>query len=219
MSVTLHLLDARGDLSALAPWLRRTVSDTHRRVTAVLELGPIDMVVQAGQRVIPEKGHVGHAIAPGIIYVTVDPASAALRADADASLARMIAHELHHAARWDGPGYGHTLGAALVSEGLACCFAQEVFGPPLEPWEQVPLAVIAEHLSDAEAAWDDDTYDHGAWFFGAGDRPRSLGYSLGYHLVRAHLLRHPGHTAVTLAHAPSEPFRSALADLRPMPKG
>ena len=26
---------------------------------------------------------------------------------------RMFAHELHHAARWNGPGYGSTLGEAF----------------------------------------------------------------------------------------------------------
>lgn len=30
-----------------------------------------------------------------------------------------VAHELHHARRWAGPGYGHTLVKVPISEGLA----------------------------------------------------------------------------------------------------
>lgn len=74
-----------------------------------------------------------YAPEPGLIFLTVDPASDIFRANQEASLERMFAHELHHAARWAGPGYGSSLGEALVSEGLAGAFAQEICGGLPEP--------------------------------------------------------------------------------------
>ncbi len=209
----LHLLDARGALSTLRDWVCTTLTTTHDKAAAHLPLGPLDAVVQAGRHVIPEKGHVGHAPGPGVIFVTLDPDNSALHADASQSLARMFAHELHHAARWDGPGYGRSLGEALVSEGLAGCFVREMFGPPPEPWEALPLATIRAHISHAAQHWNDHSYDHAAWFFGSGDLPRWLGYSLGTALVAHHITLHPGTDAANLAHAPADTFRPSLDTL------
>ncbi len=82
----------------------------------------------------------------GVVYVTMDPEHPSLRANAAQSLERMLAHELHHCARWDGPGYGE----ALVSEGLAGHFEQEVFGGEAELWESLPASTLRPCLSKAE---------------------------------------------------------------------
>ena len=46
----------------------------------------------------------------------------------------IIAHEYHHACRWKTVGYGKTLGEALISEGLADHFSQELFNAPIACW-------------------------------------------------------------------------------------
>jgi uncharacterized protein YjaZ len=82
-----------------------------------------------------------------------------------------------------GPGYGRTLGQALVSEGLAGHFTRLLLHNPPEPWE---CAVTDDAL---EAHWPDKEtlakpYNHAEWFFGVGgQRPRWLGYTLGYRIV------------------------------------
>src|SRR5690606_2740106 len=95
-SMDLHFLDARGALSQIRDWLGDSLTATHQKTVALMPLRPLDVVVQAGKHVIPEKGHVGYAPRPGVIFVTVDPDNPALRPNADASLERMFAHELHH---------------------------------------------------------------------------------------------------------------------------
>lgn len=208
--IALHFLNARGQLSSLQTWLEGALSETFSRSARLLPLGTVDVVVKAGTFVIPEKGHVGWAPEPGLIYLTVDPDHPSLRANEHNAIERMFAHELHHCARWDGPGYGKTLGDALTSEGLAGHFAQELYGAPPEPWECVPITVLRAHVADAAKAWEQVDYDHSAWFFGTGPLPRWLGYSLGYQIVARYLAAHTAASASSLVHAKAEEFRAML---------
>ena len=79
-----------------------------------------------------------------------------------------------------GPGYGWTLGEALVSEGLAGQFVTRLFGTPPDPREcAVTDAVLEADLPD-NATLISNGQDHRAWFDGFGGRyPRWLGYTLG----------------------------------------
>lgn len=103
-SMKLHFLDAR-HAPDIHDWLHNCLIETHQKAASLMPLQPLDVVVQTGKRIIPEKGHLGYAPKPGVVFITVDPDNPALKANANASLERMLAHEFHHAARWDGPGY------------------------------------------------------------------------------------------------------------------
>ncbi len=149
--ITLHLINARGQLADIEDWLCERLRDAFAASARLLPLLETDVIVRAGKSVIPEKGHLGYAPEKGVICITIDPEHPALRANLDMSLERMLAHELHHSARWDGPGYGATLGEALVSEGLAGHFAQEVLGGTREPWESLPASILRPHIPSAQA--------------------------------------------------------------------
>ena len=209
-ALTLHPCNARGALDGCLSWLTDSLRATHARAAAFLPLGPLDVVLRAGREVIAEKGHLGLAPGPGIVILTVDPENPALAENAAESFERMFAHELHHAARWDGPGYGSTLGAALVTEGLACHFVQELFGLPHEPWEVAVPEALADHRETLRTLWADPGYDHAEWFFGTGGYPKWLGYSAATQLVARYFAEHPTATAAALAHAPPDHFRNLL---------
>lgn len=209
-TLNLHLLDARGTLTDLSDWLRTALARTHERACSLMELPSLDVVVKAGTHVIPEKGHLGYAPEAGVIYLTVDPHSPIFRANHDASLERMFAHELHHAARWESPGYGMTLGESLISEGLAGHFALEVCGGSPEPWEQLDSAEIQPFVATAEAHWGRTDHNHAAWFFGTADLPKWLGYSLGFRLVERFLSEHRRCRASNLAMTDAQEFRRYL---------
>ncbi|MBA1243372.1 DUF2268 domain-containing protein [Pseudomonas japonica] len=212
-SLTLHFLDARGALTRVQPWLQAALTQTHAQATALMPLPPVDVILKAGAQVIPEKGHLGYAPEPGVIYLTVDPGNPILHENINASLERMFAHELHHCARWEGPGYGRTLGEALVSEGLAGHFAQEVCAGPPEPWECLALPTVLPHVAVVISEWDRPDYDHAAWFFGTARLPRWVGYSLGYQVVARFIKANPGQRASTLAAAPARDFLKCLRAL------
>ncbi|KQO69147.1 hypothetical protein ASF22_18455 [Methylobacterium sp. Leaf87] len=182
----LHWLEASGDLGPWRNIVAGEVEIARRAVARVLPVPPLDILVQRlPGEVIPETGTTGQAIRPGLFSLTIDPDNPnfapALR---DGDLRRTVAHEAHHCMRMAGPGYGWTLGEALVSEGLAGQFVSHLFNSPPEPWEcAVTDEVLAANLPD-NATLGSNGHDHRAWFFGFGGRyPRWLGYTLGYRIV------------------------------------
>lgn len=208
--MTLHIINARHQLTGIAKWLSERLDDAFAVSAKHLPLLDTDVILRAGKAVIHEKGHLGYAPESGVIYVTVDPESPVLRANPSQSLERMLAHELHHSSRWDGPGYGKTLGEALVSEGLAGHFAQEAFGGEREPWEQLPVSILRTYVLKAQAAWQSPNYNHAEWFFGSQEFPAWVGYSLGYELVGRYLSAHGDARASNLVHAEAADFRALL---------
>ncbi|MFC3058043.1 DUF2268 domain-containing putative Zn-dependent protease [Paenirhodobacter populi] len=208
--MTLHIINARHQLTGIAKWLSERLDDAFVVSAKHLPLLDTDVIMRAGKAVIPEKGHLGYAPERGLIYVTVDPENPILRTNPSQSLERMLAHELHHSSRWDGPGYGKTLGEALVSEGLAGHFAQEVYGGACDPWEQLPASTLRPYFFKAQADWQSADYNHAEWFFGSQEFPAWVGYSLGYEMVGRYLAAHGDARASNLVHADAADFRAFL---------
>lgn len=99
------------------------------------------------------------------------------------ALRRTAVHEAHHCLCMAGPGYGETLGEAIVSEGLAGCFTSLALGSPPEPWEAALEPGSARCLLPAAGGLEARDYDHAAWFFGTSNLPRWLGCALGHLIV------------------------------------
>ncbi|HHR0680278.1 TPA: DUF2268 domain-containing putative Zn-dependent protease [Klebsiella aerogenes] len=167
-------------------------------------------MIKAGKYVIPEKGHLGYTPEAGVVYLTVDPENPVFAKNDAQSLERMFAHELHHAARWAGPGYGLTLGEVIVSEGLAGHFSLELLGGEPEPWESLQSDVVQDYSSLIHEYWDRTDYGHDAWFFGAGNLPRWLGYTAGFSLVSSYFAASPHLKASMLTNINAEEFRAFI---------
>jgi Predicted Zn-dependent protease (DUF2268) len=183
---TLHWLEAEGELE---PWRRQIAAEIEatRDIVSRLVTPPrLDVLVQRlpGQ-VIPEIGMVGHAFRRSLLTLTLDPDNANFSGClADGAVRRTVAHEVHHCLRHAGPGYGRSLGEALVSEGLAGQFVTRLFGTPPELWERAVEPATAVSLFPDADALASTSYNHVAWFFGSGGKyPRWLGYTLGYMIV------------------------------------
>ncbi|WP_191061192.1 DUF2268 domain-containing putative Zn-dependent protease [Geminicoccus harenae] len=190
----LHWLEAEGNLQSWKDLIISGVETARDTVSRIIPPPRLDILVQPQPgRVIPEIGMVGFAHRKSLFSLSIDPENPNLsRCLTDGTLARQVAHEVHHCVRIAGPGYGRTLGEALVSEGLAGRFVRELFGNSPEPWEcAVDVETLRKNLPD-EAELSSTNYDHAAWFFGAsGKRPRWLGYTLGYELVGNWLRKSP----------------------------
>jgi len=205
----------------VAPFIDRVEQaclEVTRRAEKVTEPMTLDVVIQAiPGRVIPEIGHVGHAPARGIIVLTLDPENPHLKANLGEPIERVIAHELHHALRFEQVGYGHTLGEAIVTEGLAGRFVQELYGRDGEIWEcAVSRDKLPAFAEQARRQFNDKDYDHLAWFFGTGDLPRWLGYTLGWEIVGHYLSAHKDARPSRLAGEAADRFLPSLDALANM---
>ncbi|GGB05339.1 hypothetical protein GCM10011491_36890 [Brucella endophytica] len=182
---TLHWLEASGELGGFRAEIIGNFEAARRLLSAFLAPPRLDILVQrlTGET-IPEMGIVGHAYRGTLFAMTVDPDNLNF-ADSleNGALQRQIIHEVHHCMRMAGPGYGWTLGEALVSEGLAGQFVCKLFGSAPEPWERaVPLERLLSNPVDMKSL-SAKGYNHPAWFFGTGAYPRWLGYTLGFEMV------------------------------------
>lgn len=189
--MTIHILNAQQKLTDDSEWLRINLTDTYEQAKRLMPIPSLDVVVKAGNFVIPEKGYLGFCPEPGVIYITIDPENPAFSKNDTHSIKRMFAHELHHAARWAGPGYGSTVGEAIVSEGLAGHFSLELFGGEPEPWEKIKSDILQHYNPYLLENWHRSDYDHNAWFYGTVDLPRWLGYSAGFNLISRYLAAFP----------------------------
>ncbi len=119
------------------------------------------------------------------------------------ALAGTITHEWHHVARWRKPGYGKTLGEALITEGLADHFVREIF-PNMKPfpWTNALTSTKKRLLLNRAKRSFNHSYHHDAWFFGSKEKqiPPWTGYTLGYELVKKYLQRHPSQSPSSLVH-------------------
>ena len=94
-----------------------------------------------------------------------------------------ILHESHHCLRWRKPGYGKTLGEAMISEGLATLFEEEHSGkPPI--YAQVKIKQT--EIEKARKNLDNEKYNHSDWFFGSKDVQRWFAYTYGYRLSKTY---------------------------------
>ncbi|AXC48829.1 hypothetical protein DRW48_03200 [Paracoccus suum] len=212
----LHPLNARLGLTAILSDLRVAAREAVALASAVTAVPDFDLIVRGQPGAgIAEWGLGGCAPMPGVIEITIDPP----RYNRE-RFVRTLIHEIHHLIRWDGPGYGHSLGEALVSEGLAGHFVVQVLGGAPDPWDMTPPSPGLSRR--AMNGWSQRDHDHAAWFFGKGTMRRWAGYGLGHRLIAAHLERHPDATPASLASAPVDRFREdmrrlAQAEDREMP--
>lgn len=181
--------------------LRAVVDDAVAAASDRLRLPPVDVTVGVDPaEAIPEVGVGGRTDVTGAVSISLDPTHDRFRRALEVWLPVMVAHELHHAVRAEtGPGYGSKVVDAMVSEGLADAFTEEVHpNAPPSPWTRA-LGRQATCRWWREAQRERGHYGHAVWFFGAGRIPRWAGYTVGYRLVRSYLREHPGRSAADLA--------------------
>ena len=197
-----------GNLRGAAPLaavVRSTLIETSRRVRERLPaVAGVTMHVRHDPvRTIPRYGLGGYTTGPDTIDVVLDDTSAAVGDDFVRRLQIVTAHELHHTARWRRGARGTTLADALIFEGLASRFAEELVGGPLPRWlTAFPETDTDRILAQARAALEEPN-DYGRWFLGRADIPAWTGYTLGYRLVVRYQQRQRGVTAADLVSTPA----------------
>jgi uncharacterized protein YjaZ len=206
--IHVYILNAGQENFPKASTLRRIVYSTYDYVAKQMPIGAVDVVIQIQPYLtLPEIGIGGYAPSANVCFIYLDQSHPQLFDSISQHLRPIVAHELMHCVRWSGPGYGFSLGEALISEGLALHFEETIRGEP--PWYATALAVedLQEAEREARINWSSRDYNHLAWFSphaSNGQRPYR-GYSLGYYIV-ANYIKARGCTVTEIWDQPAEAF-------------
>lgn len=212
MPINIHILSASKDIRPYSEELKSITEATIASVEKLLPIKDVDIVFYDNPKAtIDEIGGIG-GFSPNtnLIFISLNPRHPDFKKAVKEELAFTLAHELHHTVRWQKQVEGDTLLEAMVFEGLADHFAQEVTGrnkPSL-----YSCALTSEQkkilLKKASLEWKQPTYDNNLWFFGSRPDviPRWTGYTLGYDQVSKYLQVNPGTSASKLVSADTSLF-------------
>lgn len=194
-SIKHYIANSTGELDKLTEIISKSLGTVIPIVEEELKAEMIDIIfISAAALVIPEYGIGGNSPGPNHLYVSFDPNSGKITKD---GLEETLFHEIHHCMRWREPGYGETLGEAIISEGLACLYEEQHSG-------KVPIyakvSLKGDQLTRARKLINSKSYDHSEWFFGSKAIHRWFGYSLGYKLCKDYSHK-TGKKASELVHA------------------
>ncbi len=185
---TIHWLDATGDCHDWKDAVQAEVLAAHEAMVAFVPLAPLDILVErSSEGVIPQIALQARATRAARLSLVFDPFSERFRpALKSGALQRQIIRAAHLSMRLAGPGYGFTLGGAMVSEGLAGQFVRLVTGHTPEPWDMAVPDLTPFWPTQRELM--NPRYDHGLWFEGRGDKPLWLGQTMGFKLAETWLV-------------------------------
>ena len=178
-SINYYIANSTGELDTFVDLIAKSIATVLPAVEKELSAEQIDIIfVSAAALAIPEYGIGGNSPGPNHVYVSFDPNSDKITQD---GLKETLFHEIHHCMRWRNPGYGETLGEAMISEGLACLYEEE-HSSKAPIYAKVALNV--DQIAKANKLIDSKGYTHSDWFFGSNSIDRWFGYSYGYKLCK-----------------------------------
>ena len=207
MGTTLHVLNSGGQLDCIHKRIEACFASSLSVIERLIPVQNVDVVVfRDAKQALPEIGICGFSPSSDRVLVAVDPLHPKVTESFEIEFMSMLGHELHHCARWAGPGYGGSLMEALVSEGLACSFESELRGGEVPFYAKALSPSQLEHAKyEALSHSDSESYNHASWFYGTGKLPRHAGYSLGFHLVSRYIAAF-GNPASKLTQTPAVAF-------------
>ncbi len=183
----LHLLTADKNLKPYLPTIQKLAKPVLKKVSSLLPFKEsVDIVVYRYHAPNPDFATSGYTPTGNTLWLYTDPAQKGYKKLLPEQLPKVLAHELHHACRWQGPGYGKTLKEALITEGLAAHFEQEALGgDPSAFYLQFTERILAGLFKKAKPELNSTSYSYNNWFFGnkAKNIPPHAGYGLGYWLI------------------------------------
>lgn len=193
MSIQLHVEEDVKKQGTLFHRIEAAFAKGVHVISAKLPVSDIQVNVRFGKNVMPETGMAGFNPSANSVIITIDPDNPELDLNFDTEFIATMGHEMHHAMRRRGPGFGNTLGEVLITEGLASHFETEL------RQGAAPLYAMALDERDLEKSfarakkeWHSTEFNYGAWFLGSADERlgRFTGYSLGYSIVNAFINAH-----------------------------
>lgn len=215
MAIRTYYINASKKLSPFIDPIEKEVEKIIDRVEEKIPLNNIDIIffdhrdMSSYAGVDKNTGIGGFTGSMNVVQISLDTSFKTLNESIEIELFPTLAHELHHATRWQKPGYGNTLFEALITEGLAAHFEENISNIRKDHWyRKLNKKELEEHLSKAKSEFKNKKYSHSDWFFGSEKKaiPPHTGYSLGYYLVNRYVINNPKQTAASLVHSSAQIF-------------
>lgn len=211
MNINLYIMNAKGRLTPFISLSKKALKEIESIIPKDFPINNLDIAIfDSPETTIRELGIGGHTINPNYIAVSVDPENPVIGKRYYTELIDTLAHEFHHVARWRTIGYGKTLLEAMITEGLADHFANEITGRK-EPhlWNKaLDKKQIDYFLKKAKKDFNNKKYNHNNWFFGSKDKkiPKWTAYTLGYYLVEEYLNKRVNKSGASLYKTKAKEF-------------
>jgi len=208
MNINLHILKSTSRLNNFVDQLESTANSAIKNVTRLIPVKNVDVVLYDIFDYSKVERIYGYTPNAHLVFIYLNPEVKNFSKIIEEDLEESIAHELHHALRWINPGYGTTLLEALVTEGLAEHFGDEVKSKSFAPWKNpYTKSELERVIKLAQKEFNSKDYNHDEWFFGQNSKlPMWTGYKLGYEIVGQYLKKHPDKKASVLYDAKAEIF-------------
>jgi uncharacterized protein YjaZ len=185
--INLHLMEADRELKKHLPFIKKITTPAINKISDVLPFKqPVDIVVYRYKTADKNFAISGYTPTGNMVHIYADPSHAGFEKLVRQQLPKTLAHELHHACRWQGPGFGETLKEVLITEGLASRFEQEVFGGlPADFYIKFSDKEIKRLWLKAKRELKSNKFSYQDWFFGNKKQniPKHAGYALGYWIM------------------------------------
>ena len=126
-NVNVHTLNASGKLDELPYDPQKQTRKACEEISKYLKIHDVDITFGYSKQVIPETGWMGTAYdGLHLIDVILDPENDNALRNPEIELLGTLAHELHHAKRYQAGHHTNTLLDNLVAEGLASKFERTI---------------------------------------------------------------------------------------------
>ncbi len=186
----IHFLNASNELTkADISTLEHYISEVLDKTSEVLDIAEIDYVIKNdSERTIESIGVCGNAYEKNQVTLYIDKNFSGFPESIKKALQATVVHETHHVMRERAGTYGATLLDAMVAEGLADHFSEEVMNNK-NMWHNKVYANVPDMIDRSKKELDSDSFDYAAWFFGSKEKgiPRYTGYAMGYRIVGRYL--------------------------------
>lgn len=184
--IKLHIANITGDMDKLLTRIKSAHKKAAKTVSDKLDLNKVDVIFVADpSKVIKEVGIGGFTPNRHLVYVYIDPEFDVTEDEIYATLC----HELSHARRYDGEGYGTTLFDSMIFEGIATAFEKEATKGKSFVVKEIESRSNTDKLFKyAEGEFSLKSFNYYRWFI-QGDAwiPRWAGYEIGYYVVREYM--------------------------------
>lgn len=185
--VNLYVLDADPEIKKLKSKIEQIAYKALSVIlTKIAFSEQVDVVVYRYKAPNKDFSVSGYTPTGNTVWIYADPAQKNFANLIKIQLPRVLSHELHHAARTQGPGFGETLEETLVTEGLAGHFEIELFGgKPSHFYTKFSEKELEKYYLKAKQILKSKNFSYDEWFLGANEKklPKHIGYALGYWLI------------------------------------